>query len=600
MRKKIVALVGASALALLSMTGCSSSDDGEGTQEMKLVRCSTIMAEQKAGADDAAAQGDAAEEQAAPAEDQAAPAEDQAAPDAAENDVATEEQGVIYAYGIEPQTTLYPAMTNEVGGGNVVELIFEGLTRYDVEGNTELATAESITTEDGGKTWNIKIKEGKKFSDGSPVTAASFVDAWNVGSIPQNAMLSSYFFSPIEGTTDDGTLEEGAQCMAGLDIVSDTEFTVTLKAADPEFDKQLGYSAFYPMPDSAFESLDALKAQGEKPVSNGSYMLANWEHDKKIELVPNPYYDGILPAKNGGVTFKMYVDDAAAYNDLLAGNLDVIDSIPAAKIATFKQDLGERAIDQDGAVWQSFTIPYYADHFGYDDEGRLRRQAISMAFDRQEICDTIFEGTRAPATDFVADTIPGHSDNIEGNEVLQYNPEKAKELWAQANEISDWGDTKFMIAYNADSSAHKEWVEAVVAKISQTLDIEAEPEAYSTFDQLRDDATNKAIKSALRTGWQADYPSAYNFMAPLYATGAGSNDADYANKEFDKVVNDARNQTDEVARMAGYDQAQAILMKDLPAIPLWGQKTLGGYSENVTDVVFNWKTVPVYQNIVRK
>ncbi|MBR6459860.1 MAG: ABC transporter substrate-binding protein [Actinomycetaceae bacterium] len=546
MRKKIFALVGAGALAL-SLAGCSSSSEGPSKVEA----------------------GD----------------------------------GVVLAYNTEPQTNLIPSMVNEVGGGTILELIFEGLTRYDNDGNTVMAIADSITTEDGGKTWNVKMKEGKKFSDGSAVTAQNFVDAWSWGANPENGALSGEFFSVIEGypeVDDEGNLVGEYNGLTGLEVVSDTEFNISLTEADPEFDKQLGYSAFYPLPTGSLDSKEALDKQGTEPVSNGPYMLKTWDHNERIELVPNPEYDGDIPAKNEGVTFVMYTDDSAAYNDLLAGNLDVLDSIPADAISTFEDDLGDRAVNQDGAVWQSFTIPYYLEHFGNNDEGRLRRQAISMAFDRQEICDTLFGGTRTPATDFVAAVIPGHSDSIEGNDVLKYNPEKAKELWEQANAISDWGDATFELAYNADASAHKEWVEAVVNQVGQTLSIKAEPKPYAQFSELREDASNGSMTSALRTGWQADYPSAYNFMGPLYRENAGSNDARYANDEFENVLMTARSQQDEAERTKGYDEAQKILMRDLPAIPLWGQNALGGYSENVDNVVVNWKTVPVYQDIVKK
>ncbi|MBQ9068284.1 MAG: ABC transporter substrate-binding protein [Eggerthellaceae bacterium] len=516
---------------------------------------------------------------------------------------STDGDGVVFAYNTEPQTNLIPSMVNEVGGGNILELIFEGLTRYDVDGTTQLAIAESITTADDGKTWNVKIKEGKKFSDGSPLTVQSFVDAWNWGANPENGALSGEFFMAIEGypeVDDEGNLVGEFDGLTGLEVVSDTEFNITLAESDPEFDKQLGYSAFYPLPTGSLDSEDALEAQGTQPVSNGPYMLKSWDHNVQVELVPNPEYDGDIPAQNDGVTFMMYTDDSAAYNDLLAGNLDVLDSIPADAMSTFMDDLGDRAVNQDGAVWQAFTIPYYLEHFADDEEGRLRRQAISMAFDRQQICDTIFQGTRTPATDFVAAVIPGHSDSIEGNEVLQYNPEKAKELWAQANAISDWGNATFKLAYNADASAHKEWVEAVVNQIGQTLEISAEPEAYAQFSELRNDATNGTMTSALRSGWQADYPSAYNFMGPLYRANAGANDSRYDNPEFESVLLEARSQQDEAARTEGYNKAQAILMEDLPAIPLWGQNALGGYSEHVDNVVVNWKTVPAYQDIVKK
>lgn len=620
MKRKFIALAAAGALTL-SMAGCSSSTDTSADSKDSGSTEQTNKSSGKAS-------------------------------------ITEDTEGVVIASSFEPQTILIPSMINEVNGGKIAELIFEGLTYYDVDGTTKMAIADSVTTEDGGKTWNVKIKEGKKFSDGSAITVQNFIDAWNWGADPANAALSANFFANIEGyptaqqdavaaetgvddakaaleeaqaeldkTPDDAdakaavdeakkALEEAESAakeaegeaegatkyegLTGLEKVSDFEFNIHLTQADPEFDKQIGYTAFMPLPTGFDESEDTVKAQGETPVSNGPYILTQWDHNETIVLEPNPQYDGPVPAKNAGLWFKLFTDDAAAYNDLLANAIDIVDSIPADAIATFKDDLGDRAINQEGAVWQSFTIPYYLEHFGNDEEGRLRRQAISMAIDRQEICDKIFDGTRSPATDFVAAVIPGHSDSIPGNEVLEFNPEKAKELWAKANAISDWGSTKFELGYNADSSAHKPWVEAVVNQIKNNLGISAEPKAYPMFSEMRDDASNGTLTSAIRTGWQADYPSAFNFMDPLYSEGAGSNDARYASDEFAAALKKGLDAADEQARIAAYDEAQAVLMKDLPAIPLWGQNALGGYSEKVDNVKVNWKTVPVYQDITKK
>ena len=94
-------------------------------------------------------------------------------------------------------------------------------------------------------------------------------------------------------------------------------------------------------------------------------------------------------------------------------------------------------MNQPYAGVQYFTIPQYLPHFS-GEEGRLRRQAISMAVDRDTITKTIFNGTRTPAKDFTAPTLEGYDANISGNDVLTYNPEKAKELWAKADAISPW------------------------------------------------------------------------------------------------------------------------------------------------------------------
>ncbi|MDN6460441.1 MAG: ABC transporter substrate-binding protein, partial [Corynebacterium flavescens] len=107
------------------------------------------------------------------------------------------------------------------------------------------------------------------------------------------------------------------------------------------------------------------------------------------------------------------------------------------------------------------------------------------------------------------------------------------------------------------------------------------------------------IKSAFRTGWQADYPSLGNFLAPLYATGGSSNDGDYSNPEFDQLLKEAATAGSQDEAAAKYNEAQAVLFKDLPSIPLWYPNATGGYSEAVDNVTFSWKSQPVYYEITK-
>ncbi len=82
-----------------------------------------------------------------------------------------------------------------------------------------------------------------------------------------------------------------------------------------------------------------------------------WQHDVQIDLVKNPDYTGGREAQNGGLTIVFYATQEAAYADLLPVQVDVIDGIPPVALATFTSDLGDRAVNQAAAVFQSFTIP---------------------------------------------------------------------------------------------------------------------------------------------------------------------------------------------------------------------------------------------------
>lgn len=499
--------------------------------------------------------------------------------------------GIIVVNGTEPQNPLVSTNTNEVGGGKIIDSIFAGLVSYDASGAAENDVAEEIIVESPTEL-TVKIREGLTFTDGEEVTADNFINAWNYGANLDNAQLSSYFFEDIEGFSWDEPVEE----MSGLQQVDDYTFTITLNKPASDFAQRLGYSAYYPMPDVAFEDMDAF---GENPVGNGPYMFASedaWQHDIQLDLVANPDYDGPRAPQNDGISFVFYSSEDSAYSDLQSNTLDILDNIPETQLAAYEDEFGDRAINQPAALNQTITIPERLEHFS-GEEGQLRRQAISMAINRAEIADVIFQGTRTPMTDFTSPVVDGFTEDVPGNEVLEYDPEAAAELWAEADAISPFEGT-FEIGYNADSS-HQGWVDAVANQLVNTLGIDAAGTPYPTFQEFRNEITSRSIESAFRTGWQADYPGLYNFLGPLYATGAGSNDGDYSSEEFDTLLAEGISSTDPDEANAKFIEAQSVMLQDLPVIPLWYQQVTGAYSENVDNVEFGWNSVPLYHLVTK-
>ena len=99
----------------------------------------------------------------------------------------------------DPQNPLEPANTNEVQGGKVLDMTFRGLKRYDPKtGEAENMLAERITSPDS-QNFTVTLKDGWTFSNGEPVTARSFVDAWNYGALVDNKQMNAYFFAYIDG-----------------------------------------------------------------------------------------------------------------------------------------------------------------------------------------------------------------------------------------------------------------------------------------------------------------------------------------------------------------------------------------------------------------
>ncbi|WP_427117510.1 peptide ABC transporter substrate-binding protein [Pseudarthrobacter scleromae] len=523
------------------------------------------------------------------------------------SDAAGDPAKIITAYSNEPQNPLLPANTNEVYGGRVVELLFEGLTSYSPSGESVNALAESIESPDG-QNYTIKVKGGTKFTNGEEVTAKSFVDAWNFAALSTNAQANSSFFESIEGydavsaTKKEGEMEvpaPTAETLSGLVLKDDSTIEVKLTQPEADWPLRLGYTAFMPLPS---EAIADPKAYGENPVGNGPYKMAKegaWQHDSQIELVKNEDYAGTREAKNGGVTFKFYTDPAPAYTDIQANNLDVTDVLPTNALKTYTMDFPDNHLNKPYAGNSTLNIPGYLPEF-QGEAGKLRRQAISMAINRDEITKVIFSGTRIPAKDFTSPAVDGYNENVEGSDVLKFDAAKAKETWEKANAISPWpADKTLQLGYNTDGG-NKEWIDAVANNLKNNLGIQAEGQPFAKFAELLDLRKSQTLPGFARAGWQADYPSLYNFLGPLLRTGASANYEGYSNPEFDKLLDEGLGSKSTDDANAKFTEAQEILFQDLPNLPLWYSARQVVWSQNVTNVDSGWNGVIQYYNITAK
>lgn len=507
--------------------------------------------------------------------------------------------GILRISGTEPATSLIPQDVNEVGSGRVIGGVFSMLLFHDADGKRVLEAARSVTSEDN-QHWTIELEPDRTFHDGTPVTARSFVDAWNFGALSTSGMRNQAFFSPIAGFADVSGEAPAARTMSGLQVTGEHTFTVELSAPQSDFPDLLGCVPFMPLPAAALANPQAF---GRAPIGNGPYRLDAWEADSEIRLLPYDGYRGPRTAANDGVTIVAYTDPEVAYNDLLSGDLDLVDGIPPSALATFQDELGDRAVNQAGALLLSLTIPVDSPDFT-GEAGTLRRRAISRAIDRATICETLFANTRVPATDFISPSIAGGgATDLPGAEVLAFDAAAATDLWQRAEAITPYSGAPLTIDYAADLP-DRDWVEAVANSIHQVLGIETAPQSHPTVAEYRSLLGEHRIPGAFRTSWQADYPSMFNFLGPVFSSAAraagGTNFSGYANAELDDLLAQGLAAPDADAAIARWKQAQALLLRDLPAIPLWYQNTLGGYGEDVRDVTFGWNSFPFYFEASRR
>jgi oligopeptide transport system substrate-binding protein len=490
--------------------------------------------------------------------------------------------GTVTVRGCNPQNTLIPSNTTETCGGNVLDAITSKLVHYNAEtAAPENDIAEKIETTDN-QNFTVTLKQGYKFHDGTEVKAKNFVDAWNYAAYGPNAQSSGYFMEPIEGFGDMQCSDEECKAkpkadkLTGLAVKDDYSFTIKTAEKVSNMPVRLGYTAFAPLPDSFFADP---KAYGEKPVGAGPFKLDSWTKNTEIKLSKFADYSGKFAGKLDGINFKIYQDADAAYNDVVANNLDVTDEVPSSAMIDdkYKTDLPDRNTQKAVGVIQTITFaptkvdPNYADP--------KVRQAISMGIDRATIIKQIFNNTRQPATGWVSPVVDGYKANQCG-EWCTFDAAKAK---AKLDEAGGFKGGKMTISYNADAS-HKSWVEATCNSIKTSVGVDCVATPVVDFSTFRTQIADRKMKGMFRTGWQMDYPSIENFLAPIFKTGASSNDGDYSNPEFDQLLNEAAAEQDASAANAKYQQAEALLANDMPAIPMWYSTATFGWSDKVTGV----------------
>ncbi|MFE0821715.1 ABC transporter substrate-binding protein [Streptomyces sp. NPDC058794] len=496
----------------------------------------------------------------------------------------------------DPQNPLEPANTNEVQGGKVLDMIFRGLKKYDPEtGEAQNMLAEKIETSDS-QNFTVTVKDGWTFSNGEKVTAQSFVDAWNYGASLKNNQRNAYFFAYIDGydKVHPESGEQSADTLSGLKVTGPLTFTVRLSQKFSTFPDTLGYPAFAPLPRAFFDDHDAWL---KKPVGNGPYMVDNYTRGSQMSLRKWEEYPGPDKAQNGGVDLKVYTDNNTAYTDLMAGNLDLVDDIPAAQLKNVKSDLGDRYINAPAGIIQTIAFPFYDNDWSKPGSEKVRK-GLSMAIDRKQITDTIFQQTRTPATDWTSPVLGedgGYKAGLCG-EACEYKPDEAKKLIRDGGGLPG-GQVK--ITYNADTGSHKQWVDAVCNSINNALDNDRAcvGNPVGTFADFRNQITDQKMSGPFRAGWQMDYPLIQNFLQPLYYTGASSNDGKWSNEKFDDLVDQANAETDTAKAIDLFQQAEEVLRDEMGAIPLWYQNGSAGYSERLSNVELNPFSVPVYNEI---
>jgi oligopeptide transport system substrate-binding protein len=504
--------------------------------------------------------------------------------------------GVVTAVWGVPQNPLLPGDTNESNGNKVLGSILTGLLSYDPTTSAPVyENAASITTADQ-QHFTIRIKPGWTFSDGTAVSAASYVDAWNYTALATHRQLNSAYFHYVQGygaVAPAPGEKPTAATMSGLRVLDATTFTVALTQKFSTWPQTLGDTVYAPLPASFFKDP---QGWAKHPVGDGPYEISSYSVNKELDLVPYPGYRGLQKPQNKGVTLKVYADPASAYADLRSGTVDVDDTLPLTELANAQRDLAGRLLVSPAGTLSHLVFPLYDRNWSAARSAQVR-QGISMAIDRPLISATILHGTVSPASDWTAPVLGASGGYRAGlcGVYCSYDPVAARKLIEAGGGLPGGSMT---ISYNVDGG-NRPWVDAVCNSINRALgnDRACVGNPIATFPTLRNMIVSKQMTSAFRSATSMDYPLAQFFLQPLYTTTGALNDPGYRNPAFDQLVDQANAAPDRAAANALFQQAEQLLVADMPAIPLWYQDSVAGYSAAVSHVQMDGFRTPVYYAI---
>jgi len=512
-------------------------------------------------------------EPAAPAEaatEEAAPAEATEAPAPAEPTSAT------VCVGPEP-ATLDPNMNEAVDGMIYITHLYEGLYRPNTDGSFSLGQAKDVTiTDNADGTAHVvaTLRDDIFWSDGKPVTAQDFVYSWVRLCDPETG--SSYGYIGQDFFANGHQVADGTITPAELSVkaVDDKTLEFDIAANVPYTKDLLAFPSLMPLRQDIVEANpEGWSVEAETQVANGRYVLSEFAHESQIVLTKNPEYWEADTTLLDTLNCMLSDDDNAILAAFKAGDIQLADSFPSDELAALRETPEYTQFGQIGLYY----LEIQQIDGGLDVLKDVNvRKALSLAIDRAFLNQTVWADSRIPAFSLVPYGVPDATagsdfrktagEVVGGDITTDYaaNVAKAKELLAAAGYADGVGFPKLEVSVN-ENTGHQAVAQGIMQMWSENLGIEVEIATmdWPTFQQYRKTSDCQIA----RQGWIGDYTDPATFF-DLFVSTAGTNDGHYNNPEYDALVIGARTEQDPAKRMEMYHQAEAIIMNDMPIIPI--------------------------------
>ncbi len=502
--------------------------------------------------------------------------------------------------GAEPED-IDPHVVTGVPEHHIIAALTEGLVAEDpVDLHPVPGVAEKWEVSEDGKVYTFQIRENAKWSNGDPVTSTDFAESYKRILTPALASKYAYMLFVMEGAEDYSTGKLKDFSKVGVKVINKQTLQIKLNAPTPYFLSLLNHYTWFPVHISTVKKYDGLTKRGSgwtKPenfVGNGAFNLKSWTLGRKLVVEKSPTYWDAKSTKLDEIHFFAIELETTQENAFRAGQLHNIYNLHIDKVATYKKEHADELRIKPHLA--SYFYRFNVNKKPCDDV-RIR-QALTMAIDRESIVKNVTKGEQMASTFFTPPGVGGYTARARFKEDVG----EAQKLLAQAGYPNGEGFPSLELLYNT-TEGHRIIAEAIQQMWKKNLNINVTLQNQEWKVYL--DRQRQMDYQISRAGWTGDYPDPNTFL-DMWTSWSQQNQTGWSDTKYDALIRKAAITKDPDARLEVFQEAEEILMDQLPIIPIYIytrvyalHPAVKNWHANVLDH-HPWKHIDLDLNLLKK
>ncbi len=475
-------------------------------------------------------------------------------------------EGILYINNGTDPADVDPQTINGEPESKLMMALFEGLVTLDPAdpdcSRVVPAVAERWDVSPDGRVYTFHLRADARWSDGATVTADDFRQSYRRILSPKLGSPYADALYVVAGAEDYHKGKATDFATVGFRAPDPRTLEITLRERTPFFLLMLEHHAWLPVPVATIQKFGPLDRKAvpwtrpENIVGNGPFRMRDWKPQQEMVMVPNPQYWDAKAVRLKEIHF-LTIDSLDVEERLFrAGELHETFELPLSKLDAYRRDHPELL-----AITPYLGCYFYRLNVTRPPLTDVRvRRALAMALDRESIVKNITRAGQQPAYSYVPPT-----GAYQPAAKVTADIEGAKRLLAEAGFPDGRGLPKIPVLFNTLES-HRAIAESVQAMWKKNLGVDVE--LVNQEFKVYINSEHQLDYTVSRAGWIGDYNDPYTFLG-IMQTGNGNNDTGWSNAEYDRLLAESFQTADPAARTAILQRAEAVLLGDVPLVPLF-------------------------------